>query len=708
MDQTGKSRTRIPEFVRNGRLRSRPKVSQERARVSQGNGASDLDRERNVNKKTVTMAPVSRCMTSKGQYVARKPLLSTERHTSILKNPLSQELTSPAKSPTTSHRETHPHKDMHSTCDDPLTSCSTSKLYNISSSLSREGLTSPLTISDLSTWPSMCQETPLTSSPHSHPKPASQRSPSSALIDAYCLPVPQIPKFTSTQRSSPTTSSRPLSKTDMGPLGRDSQALQGNGSKVSPPPFHQMSPYQANYWTCAIPISLPPSPDRKSPNWDPDKEYEALLDYTYPLRPGHVGTRQWNTVSTGQQRKPEGVLEDSGIELDPYCSSSTLSFLDQTAHTSMRGKGGNHRFTSKFVGVHCHSPRELSMSKSSDGNGRLSSSLYSDDHIGVSVESLECVGNQRGQPFFHYKNLGIFSSSRSPATFIPTLHVLPRPGVLGDVDEEFLALPEQLQEIQVLSQHLRDISGQVIQPITSSWESLEQETSSTEKQSVENTALQTGNVGEQTVEDRMVKEEEEQEDGSISAGVCRIEEPSGEVRGFESRQQMLSTGVNRGSIQEVASIMGRLGGGSLFDSFKELRIEQLEDENKESLMQHIQTFCSNLEELIQWLYQVVKKMEVLTPPSADIDSVKASLADYKSFQKDVHAHRPLTGAVLDTGERLLCCMSSTSPVLKETLVLVEKQSRALETHAEHLFSSILSAMDCLVEASSREGTECSD
>lgn len=59
---------------------------------------ADKEKERNGNgKKMVTMAPVSRCMSSTGQYVARRPLVSTERHTSILKNPLSQELTTQVK-----------------------------------------------------------------------------------------------------------------------------------------------------------------------------------------------------------------------------------------------------------------------------------------------------------------------------------------------------------------------------------------------------------------------------------------------------------------------------------------------------------------------------------------------------------------------------------------------------------------------------------
>lgn len=42
-----------------------------------------------------------------------------------------------------------------------------------------------------------------------------------------------------------------------------------------------------------------------------------------------------------------------------------------------------------------------------------------------------------------------------------------------------------------------------------------------------------------------------------------------------------------------------------------------------------QIFCSHLGQLIQWLYTVSEKMDLLAPPTVDIDSVKSSLAEYQ-------------------------------------------------------------------------------
>lgn len=99
---------------------------------------------------------------------------------------------------------------------------------------------------------------------------------------------------------------------------------------------------------------------------------------------------------------------------------------------------------------------------------------------------------------------------------------------------------------------------------------------------------------------------------------------------------------------------------------------------------------------------------------------------YQSFQREVSSHQPLTSSVLHTGQLLLSCINATSPcqcvtcimsqqpqpfssfsqvfmpsplfpVLRETLLLIEKQSGALGMHTEHFFSSILSAMDSLTQ-----------
>ncbi|KFV87488.1 Centrosomal protein of 68 kDa, partial [Struthio camelus australis] len=86
----------------------------------------------------------------------------------------------------------------------------------------------------------------------------------------------------------------------------------------------KMSSFQADYWACAIPDSLPPSPDRRSPHWNPNKEYEDLLDYAYPLKPRYkLG------------KTPEPFLHDSGIDVDSF----SLSPEGTLTSASMRGQG---------------------------------------------------------------------------------------------------------------------------------------------------------------------------------------------------------------------------------------------------------------------------------------------------------------------------------------------------------------------------------
>ncbi|XP_029793344.1 centrosomal protein of 68 kDa isoform X4 [Suricata suricatta] len=86
--------------------------------------------------------------------------------------------------------------------------------------------------------------------------------------------------------------------------------------------------FQAEYWACVLPDSLPPSPDRHSPLWNPNKEYEDLLDYTYPLRPKPCLPKHLDSHMLA-----DPVLQDSGIDLDSF-SVSPASTLKSPANGS--------------------------------------------------------------------------------------------------------------------------------------------------------------------------------------------------------------------------------------------------------------------------------------------------------------------------------------------------------------------------------------
>ncbi|KAI4874645.1 hypothetical protein NFI96_031135 [Prochilodus magdalenae] len=694
----GRWKSRIPAFIQSQHTRSLIQETGDRTRPPHGQDAKDSDRERSASKKTVTMAPTSRYMTSRRLYTARKPLITAERQISILKNPLTQECSETVHMSSMENLQ----KDMEGMVYKPSDTY-TSESFSIpgviasSPSSSREDLSASLSLSDLRLFSS--HEEPDFSSVTSTSR-NERRSLSSPPLDDLNLTVPLIPKWSSTQRTfshSYTSQTRPSLKTKTRVFEPRKDSLFKSGSSQS---FNKdyssrlkpMSTHQANYWACAIPSSLPPSPDRRSPSWNPDKEYQALLDYTYPLRP-NMGN-SWSSSESRSLLQTDPLLEDSGIELDRFCSSSSISYMDQSFSGIRRARSGPIS-GQRSSGLQCLNPRELPHSKASDG--RLSSSLYSSlDQVGLSVESLDGEAKQN----FHYRKFDVFSTSRSAPSFIRSTRILPQPGWLGELDEEFLRLPDQLHELQDLSHQLRDITAQMTQPVSKSWESLE-------KESVSGTYT-AAQVQQQVAEVSAVQGEnsemDETDHRSVLKGPQQREKFSEQLKGLGARVQKISRELNKGSLREVEAIIDQLSGTSLSE-FQRTGTNQAGQETKASLLQHIQAFCSNLEELIQWLYKVVEKMEILSPPTVDIESVKASLADYKSFQKEIQAHQPLTASVLQTGEMLLCCMNSASPFLKETLMLIERQSRVLETHSEHLFSSILSAMDCLTEPSSQDDPE---
>lgn len=328
---------------------------------------------------------------------------------------------------------------------------------------------------------------------------------------------------------------------------------------------HQSSQYQAEYWACAIPKDPPPILSGR----DPSRDYEALLDYAYPLR--------------SAPQAADLTLQDSGIEMDLF--SSGLSDLNM----SLCGMD----YAKDFV-------------------------------LGSSSPDL------MGTPFFSPDPVDQPEWSKLKSTMVSTISAalitLPwDKGIQENEDEEFRPLPGQIQQLQQLSQQVREAAAR-LQPVQ--WE--------------------------------------------------------------PPVSRSLSVGQNTPDTGQPHHRTGDFHHIRTEDSVKS-RLEQ------DSLMEHISVFCGHLEQLVRWLHGASQKIEQLAPPTVDIHSVKSSLAQYQSFQRDVNSHMPLTSSVLQTGRLLLHCIHSTSPVLRDTLLLIENQSRLLERHTEHFFSSILSAMDSLTQ-----------
>lgn len=118
-----------------------------------------------------------------------------------------------------------------------------------------------------------------------------------------------------------------------------------------------MTPFQAEYWACAIPPALPLSPDRQTASWDPNREYQALLDYSYPLRAGQP------LCAWASPEHQENTLnpQDSGIEQDLLCSSASLSLSGGHRSPSLRGLKASGTLLS-LADLHCSPHQQCALS----------------------------------------------------------------------------------------------------------------------------------------------------------------------------------------------------------------------------------------------------------------------------------------------------------------------------------------------------------
>ncbi|XP_042358704.1 centrosomal protein of 68 kDa [Plectropomus leopardus] len=672
----------FPEFKHSRRSLSPTTRDSER-------GKTERDTDRGGTHKSVSMAPTSRYLTDR-QYVSRKPLFSGEQYTSILKKTHPQVHTEKEKNVSVSRREENQqHTDMNflTRPREELTPESFSLSHSdlSPSSSSRKDLDSPMGVSELRSR--LNHEEPTFGSPPPGSRPA-RRNLLSSILEVQRPNPPLRPQLTSTvlhPTYSPRSEHSRLRLGGRDRVGGPETKIYSSGGHSK---GHPMSPCQANYWACAIPKALPPSPDRHSADWDPNKEYQDLLDYTYPLRPGQ-------TVCEGDSSRFRGesllqidpTLQDSGIELDHLCSSTSLSGFDLSFSVGQR--------STDLQGV----------TRSSDGkpSGTL---LSQTDPVGSSSDSLDCSNNRDGMSRYMFD--GCYQQQNTPSSstftaFTRSTSVLPRSRCVGgDVDEEFWPLPEQLVELQLLSRQVREVTAKLSRPVTASWESLELGTTSIlssvtlpEKQEAEyeeDEAKDRELEGHQDSDEGKDEQDREERSAAQTASDHRACEAARQSSG--AWEESVIVGLNPSGLREVEVLVEQLCDITLPSS---QRSSQEEQEQSDSLMRHIQVFCSHLQQLIQQLYTVSEKMELLATPIVDMDSVRSSLAEFQSFQREVSIHQPLTSSVLHTGRLLLSCIRTMSPLLRDTLLLIERQSGALESHTEHFFSSILSAKDSFTQ-----------
>lgn len=310
-------------------------------------------------------------------------------------------------------------------------------------SASREDVGSPLSVSKLRTR--LSHEEPTFGSPFPQNSRSAQQSLSNSVLEVQRLNLPLRQPLSSTVLY-PTYS--PLSgyyrqghsqlrhRGKEGENGGDTKLFSSRGQSKG----HPMTPHQANYWACAIHKTLSQTPDLHSAGWDPNRDYQALLDYTYPLRAGEVVTK-WNSSELQAESllQTDPNMQDSGIDLTNFCSSTSLSGLDFTRSSTRHSR---ERSNVSAGHVSCDG---LPSSASTDpvvlSRDNLDASKY---RGGLNRYKIDC---------HHYQHHAL--SSSTSAAFIRSTGLLPQSRcVCAEVDEEFHPLPEKLEELQLLSRQV--------------------------------------------------------------------------------------------------------------------------------------------------------------------------------------------------------------------------------------------------------------
>ncbi|KAL2773986.1 centrosomal protein of 68 kDa isoform a [Daubentonia madagascariensis] len=466
--------------------------------------------------------------------------------------------------------------------------------------------------------------------------------------------------------------------------------------------------FQAEYWACVLPDSLPPSPDRQSPLWNPNKEYEDLLDYTYPLRPGPQLPKHLDSCML-----TDPVLQDSGVDLDSFSVSpaSTLKSptnispscppAEATALPFSGLRGPNRKWRPSEVpqkqgGMGLASWSQLASTPRAPGSRDTTWEskepalrgakdwLPTGKHLEVGSPQLR--KRDRGWPSSRSEREKAASQSvRHPACTESRWKAEEE----AESDDEYLALPTRLTQVSSLVSYLGSIPTLVTLPTGAA-----EGQSSLEVSDSDGPASFPSDSGQSQLPPRAALRRSGETEGQNHCclhSFVRARDSAGEGSLVSSQ----ALGVSSGLLKTHPSLPAVLDRWPFSDPGAEGQLPRRGEQGKESLVQCVKTFCCQLEELIHWLYNVADVTDRGTPPRSNLTGLKSSLQLYRQFKKDIDEHQSLTESVLQKGEILLQCLLDNTPVLKDVLGRIAKQSGELESHADRLYDSILASLDML-------------
>ncbi|MEE6474559.1 hypothetical protein FKM82_010420 [Ascaphus truei] len=441
---------------------------------------------------------------------------------------------------------------------------------------------------------------------------------------------------------------------------------------------------QEQYWASVIPDSLPPCPDRGSPHWDPNKEYQDLLDYTYPLNPKYF---IYKGSDDGEITDP--FFHDSGIDLDSYNVScgSKLQSVGSPCPEEHEGKRFRYPRTNHLSSPYAFStpfktPVYRDLQNPSDSSNEASFEELSPcaSKVDLTKDSTSSFYLPKYSVYEECKSLGSVSEEKlsKPGQFIPTTKILPLRKDWSS-DEEFLSLPPNFKELENLATHLKDLSLRIGK-----------------------NGYMNGGQGEVYRQNWLLSEYA----GEKGRGTKKSNAPENlHYSGPDFKSDGSGSKINPPSQCHTGSTLNKFSSlRDMLDGFFSSHLLETagcspmeKGQENGSLVQSIQTFCHHLDKLIQWLYSVAEITDNWIPPKPNVESIQLSLSLYLKFKKDIAEQQTLADTVVKDGELLLKCMSLHSSVLKDTLGLISKQSEELDRHAKRLYASVLGAMDTVTD-----------